>query len=128
MSLTEHNHEASAKHLIQQHCLQQQPHQQQFQRVAVVAGGLQRIVQPAHALGGLHVDGVFFLVAAGLVAADEAEAPDLLVQLGQRDRLAPVRVEARGRGEGLRALGSRWSTQVCAERMGSPHLTKVRPM
>ena len=35
---------------------------------------------------------------------------------------------AEGRSGGPRALGSRWSAQVCAERMGSLHLTKVWPM
>ena len=64
---------------------EQQPHQQQFQRVAIKPGGLERIVQLAHALGGLHVDRVFFLVRAGLVAADETEAADFLRQIRQRE-------------------------------------------
>ncbi|MBJ6979835.1 MULTISPECIES: hypothetical protein [unclassified Luteimonas] len=52
-------------------------------------------VQAAHALGSLHVDRVFFLVRARLVAADEAEAADLPVQVGQRElhvRLPAVEV------------------------------------
>ncbi|MCR6663979.1 MAG: hypothetical protein NVV60_12730 [Luteimonas sp.] len=53
--------------------------------MAFITGCLEGVVQLAHALGGLHVDRVFFLVAAGLVAADEAEAADFLVQVGQRE-------------------------------------------
>ena len=63
--------------------------------MAVVAGGLQCVVQPAHALGGLHVDRIFLLVGPGLVAADEAEAADLAMQVGEREldrRVAAVEV------------------------------------
>src|SRR3546814_9251082 len=40
-------------------------------------------------LGGLHVDRVFLLEGAGLVAAEEAEAANLARQVGQRELHRP---------------------------------------
>jgi hypothetical protein len=49
--------------------------------VAVVAAGLELVVEPAHALGGLDVDRVLLLDLLSGVAGDEAEAAHLLVQV-----------------------------------------------
>src|SRR3546814_1817764 len=59
------------------------------QTCALPICGLERVVQLAHALGGLHVDRVFLLEGAGLVAADEAEAANLARQVGQRELHRP---------------------------------------
>lgn len=53
--------------------------------MAFVAGGFQRVVQLAHALGGEHVDRVFLFEAAGLIAGDEAELAHVLLQILQRE-------------------------------------------
>jgi hypothetical protein len=58
---------------------------QHFQRAAVVAAGLERVVQPAHALGSPQVDAVLRLDALHLVAGDEGETAQMLVQVGQRE-------------------------------------------
>ena len=62
---------------------EQQAHQQHFQRVAFVAAGLERVVQLAHLLGGLDVDRVLRLDLLRLIAGDEAEMLDVLVQVGE---------------------------------------------
>ena len=59
----------------------QQPHQQYFKRVAGVAAGFQRIVQPPHALGGLDVDRVLRLDGLRLVARHKAKQLDVFVQV-----------------------------------------------
>jgi hypothetical protein len=41
--------------------------------------GLELVVQPAHALGGLDIDGILRLDDLGLVAGDKAELLDVLV-------------------------------------------------
>ena len=40
-------------------------------------------MQPPHALGGLDVDRVLFLVGRGLIARDKAEQPDVFIKLCQ---------------------------------------------
>ena len=62
----------------------QQPHQQHFQRMGGVAAGLERVVQPPHALGGADVDGVLRLDLQRFVARQKAENFDVLVQVLQR--------------------------------------------
>ena len=71
----------------------QQPHQQHFQLVPGVAVVLERIVQPAHALGGLDVDRVLLLEGAALVAGDEAEQAQVAVQVLERELLLRARLQ-----------------------------------
>ena len=52
---------------------EKQPDQQDFEGVAVVAGGLELVVQPAQLFGSLDIDRVLLAEAAGLVAGDEPE-------------------------------------------------------
>ena len=74
---------------------EQQAHQQHFERVAGVAAFLQRVVQAAHALGGLHVHRVLRLDLLRLVAGDEAEPAHMPVQVlqGEADFAARVEVD-----------------------------------
>ena len=61
----------------------QQAHQQHLQRVAVVAAGVQGIVQAAHALGSANVYRVLRLDGLHLVPGDKAKQAHVLVQIGQ---------------------------------------------
>ncbi len=81
---------------------EQQAHEQHFERVPgafgraaklPVAAGLERVVQAAHALGGLDVDGVLRADFLRLVAGDEAEPAHVLVQIGQRKADFAARVQ-----------------------------------
>ena len=60
---------------------EQQAHQQHFERVTCVASRLERIVQLAHALGGLDVDRVLRRDGLRAVTGDEGEVLDVLVQV-----------------------------------------------
>ncbi len=62
---------------------EQQAHQQHFERMALVTRRLERIVQPAHALGGLDVDRVLRRDGLRAVTGDEGEMLDALVQVGE---------------------------------------------
>ena len=62
---------------------EQQPNQQDFKGVAIITSGLQAVVQLAHPFGGEDVNRVLFLERAGLVAGDEAEPANVLVQVLQ---------------------------------------------
>jgi hypothetical protein len=64
---------------------EQQSHQQHFEVVPAVAAFLERIVQPAHALGGLDVDRVLRLDFLRFVAGDEAEVAHVPVQVLERE-------------------------------------------
>ena len=61
----------------------QQAHQQHLQRVAVVAAGVQGIVQAAHALGSANVHGVLRGNNLRFVACQQAKYAHLLMQIGQ---------------------------------------------
>jgi len=52
--------------------------------VAGVAAGLQGIVEIAHDLGGLEIDGVLILEFVLLVAGDERKGVNVLVKRGER--------------------------------------------
>jgi hypothetical protein len=62
---------------------EQQAHEKHFERMAFVAAGLQRVVQLAHALGRAQVHRVLRPDGLRLVAGDEGEAADVLVQVGK---------------------------------------------
>jgi len=64
---------------------EQQPHQQHFQIVPLVAECLELVMQLAHAFGRTHVDRVLGPDFLGLITGDEAEQPDMLRQLGGQD-------------------------------------------
>ena len=62
---------------------EQEPHQQYFQRMAVVAGRLELVVQFPQFFGGLHVDRVLLAEAAGLITGNEAEKPNMIGEFCQ---------------------------------------------
>lgn len=74
---------------------EQQAHQQPFQRMAVIAGCLQRVVKLAHQLGGDDVDRVLILEDTLFDADDEAERLDMIGQIrqGEPSFLACVQVD-----------------------------------
>ena len=55
-----------------------------FEVVAGVAAGFEGVVEVAHDFDGFEVDGVLFLELVLLVAGDEGEGVDVLVEVGQR--------------------------------------------
>ena len=71
------------------------PHQEQLQVVTLVAGRLQRVVQPRDQLGRLDVDRVLIAERPALHADDEPELLDVLRKVGEREAglLAFVPVE-----------------------------------
>ena len=78
---------------------EQHAHQQNFERVAFIAAGAQGVVQLAHALCGLDVDRVLRLDFLRLVARDETEKANVLVQVFEREfkrltRFKPVHAKA----------------------------------
>ena len=56
-------------------------HKQHFKRMAVITGGAQTVMEPAHAFGGLDVDRVLRLYALGGIASYEAEKLDMPVKV-----------------------------------------------
>ena len=58
--------------------------QEAFELVPGVAAGFQRVVQVAHDLDGFEVDRVLVLELVLLVAGDEGEGVNVLVEVGQR--------------------------------------------
>ena len=72
---------------------EQDAHEQHFQLVAVVAAAQQGVVQLTHQLGRLNVGGVLGAVLALLVAREEREQVQVLVELLQREVVAGVFVE-----------------------------------
>ena len=64
---------------------EQQAHQQHLERMAAVAAGLERIVQPTHALRSLDVHRVLWLDLQRLVTGKLAKEPDVFVQVLERE-------------------------------------------
>ena len=72
---------------------EQRADQQQLQRMTGVAACLEQVVQLPHLLRGADVDGVLRHDLLRAVTGDEAEVPDLVVQLGEFEFDGRVRVE-----------------------------------
>ena len=69
---------------------EQQADQIDFQLMAGVTDGLELVVQPAHAFRGLDVDRVLFFIGRGLIPGDEAEPPDVFIELFQGEFMLPA--------------------------------------
>ena len=65
---------------------EQNPHQEPFEFVALVAARFQGVVQIVHDPHGLEVDRVLVLKVVLLIARNEGEIVDMTVQLVQRER------------------------------------------
>src|SRR5208337_1983242 len=63
----------------------QQPDKINFEFVALVANGLELVMELAHALGGLDINRVLFLVGRGCIPGDEPKKPDVFIKILDRE-------------------------------------------